>query len=699
MAKRKPKPNAPRRYASHENRGTRIISTVSRALGKFSLASWQPLALILVGGFILHMSALAAPFFADDYVFLDRVRFQSLSKTLFSQDPLGNFFRPVGRQLYFWLTAHVSNESPVFFHSINLVLFLACLALLFFIAKRLAGPMAGAVAGGILAVHYAIDLPILWASGSQDLLALTGALAAIHLFLLRRPFWAALILFSALLCKETVAVTPFVGIILVHVETRSWRRAVYRAVPLFVTLIPWAVLWLSFGSRQVAPGVELTLNTGGVVATFVQLVRVTFGLEWVTGKFGSQWAAFPPILALLPIVIAVLLTQVPSGTTRPSPVAGLGWALLGALPVASVARVWSAYYYVFALAGVALALGTWATRFPRWVAVVLIVVVAWTSQGARQIDKFATGPGAWTAQSHMNSWWFNRGAFIVKWCLRDLKRAHPTVPSGSTFFFFDIPEFTIWHSGPLVRWTYHDDSLRGYYLREFSLDKAHQGPVFYFRVQRGQLVEAKPDEALSGMGLGAILKGNLELAHDVLLFEAESKLGGPATTYCLAFVEWAQGDKTSAINLLTQIGVSLHPGPTPELFEAETLARSSQIDQAISLVLKGISRNGLDPDAQGMLADLLVAKGGDDPRALLAAFVSRTLDPTNPRAWRRWGMIQYHFELYPEAKKSLERYFSLGGDKAQGDKQAWEVLKGIQGFLGGGEHIQTDARADADGEP
>ncbi len=684
-----------RKGVSQKGRATGTASILAGFKGRLSLAPWQVLALVLVGGFLLHMPALRAPFFADDFVFVDNVRSQSLLKTVISQDPLGNFFRPVSRQLYFWLGSRISSESPVFFHSVNMALFLACLGLLFLIAKRLGGLVAGAVAAAILAVHYAMDVPVLWASGSQDLLALAGALAAIHLLLLQRRVWAALVLFPALLCKETVATTPFVAVILLHAETRSWRTAFSRAVPLLVALVPWGVLWMSFGSTMVAPGVEVELSAGSLAAACVQLARVTLGLEWPTGSFGSHWAVSPPVLALLPILVAVLGVRRQSvAGTGPSLTAGLTWGLLGALPVAFVTALWSAYYFLFAVAGVALALGTWTARLPRWVAVTVVVVFAWTSQGARVVNEFATGPGAWTAQSHMNTWWFKRGASITKSYLEDLRRAHPSVPGGSTFFFFEIPGFTIWHSGPVVRWAYHDDSLHGYFLREFSLDKARQRTLFFFGGKGGRLVETSQNEALSGMAMGAILEDNLQLAHDILSFQTEQGSTGPSTKYCLAFVNWARGDTTSAVSQLKQLGVPLRRGPTPELLEAQSLARSNESDRAIRLVLEGIDRNGLDPDAHGLLADLILASGNYDPSALIAAFISHTLDPDNPRVWRRWGMIQYHFEIYPEAKKSLERYLSLGGDSARGDKETREVLDRIQGLLEGSERLPVDVSSD-----
>ncbi|HUK64155.1 MAG TPA: hypothetical protein VLV15_12500, partial [Dongiaceae bacterium] len=61
--------------------------------------AWPALAAVLAAAAWLHRDALHAPFFADDYAFLDTVGGRSLGAALSAPDPLGNYFRPVGRPL------------------------------------------------------------------------------------------------------------------------------------------------------------------------------------------------------------------------------------------------------------------------------------------------------------------------------------------------------------------------------------------------------------------------------------------------------------------------------------------------------------------------------------------------------------------------------------------------------------------------
>ena len=86
------------------------------------------LAGILVATLVLHGQVVRAPFFADDYLFLEQVRHRSLGPALISPDPIGNFFRPVSRTLWFWLASRAGGETPALFHALNLALFAALLA-------------------------------------------------------------------------------------------------------------------------------------------------------------------------------------------------------------------------------------------------------------------------------------------------------------------------------------------------------------------------------------------------------------------------------------------------------------------------------------------------------------------------------------------------------------------------------------------
>jgi hypothetical protein len=250
------------------------------------------LGLILAAALVVQFQALRTPFFADDYLFLDQAGRGSLITTLTGRDPIGNFYRPVGRQLWFWLVSRAGGGSAFVFHAANLALWLAVLALLFAVARRLVGPAAGLIAAALLALHYAADVPLRWASGCQDLLAVAGALGALWLHLAGRTWWAAAALLGALLSKEVVALTPLVAVVAARGRGESWRAAALRAWPLAAAVAAWLVIAWSVAHARGGgpPGLGVTPAAG--VAALAHLIQVSAGIEWystATGEIRRSW--------------------------------------------------------------------------------------------------------------------------------------------------------------------------------------------------------------------------------------------------------------------------------------------------------------------------------------------------------------------------------------------------------------------------
>ena len=185
----------------------------------------------------------------------------------------------MGRQLHFWWLAHLSGESPSAFHAANLVLFLCAVALLFAFTRRLAGRQVAAVASSFVALHYAADVPLRWASGSQDLLALVGALGALLWFVSGRRVLAALALVLALLSKETVLFTPLIAAAAARRPGEPWRATAWRAWPLAAAVAAWVGFIMALGglhgvSGASSPGLSI------IPAALAHLAQVSIGLEW-----------------------------------------------------------------------------------------------------------------------------------------------------------------------------------------------------------------------------------------------------------------------------------------------------------------------------------------------------------------------------------------------------------------------------------
>ena len=685
--------------------------------GPWNLRDGIALALVLTGTLLLRASALRLPFFADDYLFLDQARGRSLWVTLTSGDPLGNFFRPVGRQFYFWTLAALSGESPVVFHAVNLAAFALAVALLFVLARRLAGVRAAVIASGVVALHYAADVPIRWASGSQDLLALLGALGTLLLYLSGRRAWAGLLLLAALLCKETVVLTPVIAVLADRRVRERWLAVVRRGWPLGLAIAVWAALWASTVGRLAHADATVALDPAGLPAAFVHLLQTAVGLEWSPGtppRIG-QWPPWVPLAAVLLALAWAWRSANPAGAARaPSPAMaperapgsapgprpqrapvalgpvrlGLVWALLGALPVAAVAAIWSSYYYLFALCGLALALGAALSRLRLVGAIAVLALLAWGSQCGRGQGEFSVIRGPWSTMSHVNRFYIERSMRYVSRYLADLRRERPALPARSTVFFAGIPSSIAFQAGdgPLVRWAYRDSSLRSYYITRFTLDHTRRGPVFFFSVSKDTLREILRDpEELIALGIGMMLEEKLDAARDALEYARRQAPEPKLPTYALAWVQWARGERDTARVLLAATGAIPIPGPTPEIVGAMRAITRRDTIGAYDLMTEGVAKHALDPGAHALLADIALTQQTRLLVGSIESFAARVLAPSNASAWRRWGMVLAREGRWEGAVDALERYRDLGGPRARSDAEVQRWIASLRRMMPGGD--------------
>ena len=657
------------------------------------------LALILLAAAWLQRAALRAPFFADDFLFLDQARNHTLWATLTGRDPIGNFMRPVGRQLHFWLLARASGESAAVFHLANLVLFLGVVTLLFLITRRLAGTVAAAVAAAFVALHYAADVPLLWASGSQDLLALAGALGALALFLADRRALATLALLAGLLSKETVLFTPLVAALAARRGGEPWRRSLARAWPLALAVVAWAVLCVAFMLHSTGARAAVAWSPAGVAAAFAHLLQVVPGLEWRRGGELRFLRLLPPLLPLALALAAVVFAGkaerhaagTPAARGFPPAVLGLVWALLGALPVTAVAPVWSSYYYLFALCGAGLALGAGLARRSRGMTLVVLALLAWGSENGRRLDEFITAPGAWTTQSHVNRWYVERATSLTERYLGQLRAARPTLPPRSTVFFGGLPSFSGFQAadGPLLRWAYRDSSLRSYFLMEFTAERYRRGPAFAFFVKHDTLGEIKLDRSrLLSFAVAALLSDRPRLALDVLELPGSPSPTTRFVTYWRAWLRWALGDTAGARAELQRLGMTLDAGPTREIGESVRLLAVGDTAAARSLMTKAVERHVLDPQAHAMLGGLFVNDQRYEANAAVEAYAATLLAPQVGRYWWLLGFVQWKAMRYDEAQRSLERFLALGDGYPDETAQARKLLDWLRSGGPGGETFQ-----------
>jgi hypothetical protein len=656
---------------------------------------WVPLALVLAAASAIHARILRAPFFADDFLFLDQVRARPLVDSLLSRDPLGNFLRPVGRQLHFWIWSHATRESPLAFHLVNLVLFLAAVVILYEIARRLAGRGPAIVAAAFLALQYAADVPLLWASGSQDLLALALGLGAILLAMEDQDVGAAFAFVLAVLSKETAAAVPVLCFLAGRRAGESPAQTLRRQWPIYAAFAAWGAVWIAtlawrHGSAAVSPA------PGGALAAFVHALQVALGLEWRAGNPLPAFAHPEIWISLAAAAIAVWLAarSAAAQSSRRLWLVGAALAVLGTAPVIAVASIWSAYFYLLAMAGIGLLLGAAVGSRPVAAAAV-VILLGFGSANARLTDEFATIDGAWTRLSHVNGFYLQRAMTRISGYLAQMREDEPKLPPRSTLFFGNMPSFVGWQSGDgaLVRWAYRDSSLRAYYVSGFNRERADRGPYYFFVTRHDSLIEATDhDELIQDLWFTRFICRDWQHAADLLHIALPQTHHPDFAAYWLAWSDYALGDTAQAFAVLRHYRMNPARGPSPELGSIDAALAARDTSGALVLVAHAIPRHALDATLHARLSDLLIVKSDGMFIGGLEASLTTELDSTDARAWRRLALVQIHGNGPYEAKASMDRFFALGGSTARADSSAAALERLVEGSLPGGALVQREIR-------
>ncbi len=631
------------------------------------------LPLLLLLGMVAVVHAAAAPphaFFADDYLFLEQVRGRSLWQALLSPDPIGNFFRPVSRALWFWLLGRASGESPAVFHAANLAVFVSTLALFFEFVRAAAGRAAAFAATAIIGLHTAADVPLAWASGSQDLLAILGALLALRWHVNGRRLFAAGALALALLSKEVVAGTALVALVTDHRADEPWSRTFQRATGLFIVTALWVIAWWfvmhSHGGHPQASRPSLT----DAAATLTHLFQTVLALEW-RGS-GSPWGHWR-WLALWPACVAAALawwTGDEHPAERMAPAPALAWLALATLPVWPVAAIWSAYFYLWALFGVAWAIGSLTMRWPRGARAALVGGLVLLSAQARGLDEFAVGTRAWSWQSHVNLRYVTRSLDTIERYLADLRAQAPALAPRTTIFYANVPPSSGWQAadGPLLRWAYRDTSLRSYYLTDFTRERALRGPVRFFAVEEGALRDRSDTPWLMSFAFSMLI--DEQPARAVEALDLQTAPSDTRVSYWRAWAKWGAGDSLGAKADLIRSGMQ----PVRAVF------RDTSVSEVRLIAARDAAALAPWPHAR-LAARWLDA--GDAERATIEAYAYRVLAPTEPDAWRKWAAVQLAQKQYEPALRSLEHFQRLRPATMAPDQEVEQVIVSLRRVLHG----------------
>jgi hypothetical protein len=664
---------------------------------------WWLVPVLSVGAsLVLHAKAILAPFFADDWLFLDVVRSRSLVGALLAPDPIGNFFRPLGRAIWFWLLAHLTHESPLAFHFANLLLWLGCVAMLWAIARRVAGAPAAAIASGIYALTYAADVPVRWAAGSQDLVATALALGATLLLVRGRRFVAALLFLLAPFAKESVALAVIPAAILARRAGESWRVTIARALPSFAATAAWLAI-AALALARPHGGSALSFTPLAPVAALWGALRTLFGIEWSTGSTPRLSLLTPVVLAALFMVWAgiELAGRDAEGDAdvRPAPtdvrLAAVLWWLAGALPVMLVAPIWSAYFFVWGTAGAALLAGSLLTaaRVPRSAAALAVVALGVLSRRAGDLQEFGTKLDPFGPQSHVNDFYLSRGMNVISRGIDDLRQLHATVPPRSTFFFTGVPSFGGFQAGDgaLVRGVYRDSSLRSYYLTDLTAERANRGLdwfVFYAPDDGHFHDETNDPELYVRIAMGQLLNGREDRAREALELARKRGRMSQTANYLAGFMAFDHGDRETAAQCFLAAGLRPGGGADAAIAQAKVRAAAGDSTAAETLLLRAVTENVYDVRIHATLADLQLQLPSERKGAALEAYAARVLAPKDPLAWKRWAVSLYWQSRYTQALDAIQHYFRMDPAGAAADRDAVNLRANLPRMLPGGDLYQ-----------
>lgn len=606
------------------------------------------LVLGIVALTVFYADAIRTRFLNDDYLFLEQARTVDLGSSLVQPDPLGNYWRPLSRQLYFAALTPIADGNPLVFHLVNFALFVAGLALLADLLLAFApwpGVLAGLVTFALLPFQR---VNLTWVSCSQDLLALVGTLGAFACYRRGRDRLAALLYLLAVLSKESALPLPIALAAWSRLMDReSWRGIARRLAPFALGAAAWlsATVILHMTTRFAAP---LSFHPLNFVAGYAHLIQSLVGLDnprMLTGRFTL---IYDPISIVLMAAIALALrrSRVPApdpeaaaDPPRPAPRrAGIAfaaiWLAAFGLVTGPVAASWSAYYYTLAAAGAALLVAIAASRIGAtgWLALVTALFVV---HGAnRGTPAFAVRNDPWVWTSHLGSFYFERAARITGDLSRQLVALEPHPPADTRFFFSTLPSSAGFQmgNGALIRALYRAPQMQSHFYSQFSDSTAgwHPCRFFYWDGQSlAPLYDATHGDPFFQVGTDLLLFDRPAGAAHAFRRGLTDARGGFDHLYWLGWAEMFRGRRAEAEGAWTEAG--MHEDSLV-WYANMRVARQSLNDRGDTLEARRALARALvagpgRPEAHAVLGELLLS--GHAKYGLLELKVACWLKPND----------------------------------------------------------------------
>jgi hypothetical protein len=195
--------------------------------------------LIVVGNVLLFGITLPHFFLSDDFAQIEWAAKSSVPE-IFGN--LSGLYRPV-QSILFKSAFTIFGTNPIPFNMLNLLVQIGNSLLVFALARRLTGSMMkGFVAGAIFSVHFMHVEPVIWVSGSNELLAAGFLLGSLILFDYRGIHWRvmSLLLFViAMFSKESAMVMPLLLVLWIWAKSVGQTERPHHLMPLFKETVPY----------------------------------------------------------------------------------------------------------------------------------------------------------------------------------------------------------------------------------------------------------------------------------------------------------------------------------------------------------------------------------------------------------------------------------------------------------------------------
>ena len=435
----------------------------------------------------LYHGPLHTGFIADDYAFLEHARAHPGIGSVLRPGAIGNYYRPLSRQLYFAALAPLGGGQPYVFHVANFALFLAALALLLDLLVALMPPAPACVGALYFSLLPLQRVDLTWVSCAQDLLASALVLGAFALYRRGRTGAALGLALGAVASKEIALALPVALIAWdVLIARRSVRASLARAWPFVALSAGWGVLALAVARAAAPAGGVLHFDAVHVAAGCVHEAQSLLGLEHPAGMARALLAHGP---ALLPLALLLpLAAWLPPGPAGGSPSArgawmlACAWLLAFGIVAAPLAGIWSAYFYTVPAVGGAILAGLAARRGPRAAWLVGVPILLWWHAASSSTRAFAVSENPWCWTARVTNGYLERASRLGDILARGLRTIEPAPPHGARLFFATLPPWAAFQAGDgaRIRALYRDPSLASYFISQFDASTAGGEPCRFY---------------------------------------------------------------------------------------------------------------------------------------------------------------------------------------------------------------------------